>query len=109
MRDQPEKIARVDWGKFEVEVHEPRTLAQLLSQYHGCELAIVGITVIAIAFIVTTQSELVSVPLTAIGAVLVLGLSGFSWRKRQNDATPAALPSESKAQSGYARSDQAAA
>lgn len=96
MSEQPVKIAKVDWDKFQLEVQEPKTWVQLISQFHGRELAILGITGIAITYILMTRSDLVSVPLAAIVSVLVLGLTGLSWRKQGNDATSHTLRSKNK-------------
>ena len=102
---QENRGARPDYEKYAgIDLHEPPTWARLLARFRGLDLAVIAIAAITIYSHGLPQV----VQLTAIVAVLVLGLAGALCNREPNAAS-SQKPVEGQAKPRSPRRNQATA
>ena len=100
------RVVSPDYQKYAgLELHEPKTVVHLLSQFHGVQLAIVAIAAVTIAISLRTEVSTV-VHAFSIAAILVLGLVQHFFSGRMTNATSVTEAPENQTKPRYARGNK---
>jgi hypothetical protein len=87
MQERKRVVAGPDYEKYAgLELHEPKRVVHLLSQFHGAQLAIVAVAAVTIAISLRTEVSMV-VHVFAIAAIFVLGLVHHFFPGRMTNAS----------------------